>query len=150
MRGTVLFFNKTYGFIRCDTIEEDIFFHFKSITSIEKRRELCAGDVVDFDLEEGSNARASKVREVDEVVEGKKLLKAHIFNIENGEFELKDFYFEVISKIPVGLKHVTIVGESMIATSLKVDLDIAIEIVMSAHKPGTYSKILKDYTLRFI
>lgn len=150
MRGTVLFFKDTYGFIRADGYDNDIFFHYKTINNPEDRREISSGDYVEFEFEDNSDDRAINVRVVDEIVKGKKLIKVHVYKIIDGEFELKDFYEKVVSKIPIGLKHVTIIGESMIATSEKVSFDVIIKITKAHHKKGIYVDITDEYTIKFI
>jgi len=150
MRGTVLFFNDTYGFIRVDNHEQDIFFHYKAIDSKEERKEVRAGDCVEIELDDKTPNRAKSVRVVDELVKGKKLIKVHIFKIKDGEFELREFYEKVISKIPLGLKHVTMIGESMVATSEKVNLDIIVEITKLHYERGLCVDILDDYAIKFI
>lgn len=150
MRGTVLFFKNTYGFIRADGYENDIFFHYKAIDNSCDRKELSAGDYVEFEVEEDNKDRASNVKIVDEIVKGKKLIKVHVYKIVDGEFELRDFYEKVVSKMPIGLKYITIIGESMIATSEKVSLDIIIKITKAHYKKGIYVDVSDEYTVKFI
>lgn len=150
MRGTVLFFNDSFGFIRAEGHVHDIFFHYKAIESNQERKQVSGGDCVEFEFDEKVNNRAKKVKIVDEIVKGRLLVKAHIFKINNGEFELREFYEKVISKIPLGLKFVTMIGELMVATSVKVDLDIAIAISKLHHKKGQYIDVLDKYTIKFI
>lgn len=150
MRGTVLFFNDTYGFIRAEGHEHDIFFHYKAIEDIQERKEIQGGDCVEFELDERTENRAKSLKIVEEIVKGKRLIKAHVFKIQDGEFELRDFYEKVISKMPLGLKYVTMIGESMVAVSDKVDLDLVIEISKLHHKKGSYIDVLDKYTIKFI
>ena len=150
MRGTVLFFNNTYGFIRVEGHEQDIFFHYKAIKSIDERKEVQAGDYVEIEMDEKTPNRAKSVKIIEEIVKGKKLIKVHVYKINNGEFELRDFYEKVISKIPLGLRHVTLMGEFMIATSEKLELDIIVEITKLHHKKGLYVDVLDNYTIKFI
>lgn len=150
MRGTVLFFNDTYGFIRVDGHERDIFFHYKAINSLSERKEVQAGDYVEIEMDDKTPNRAKSVKVIDEIVEGKKLVKVHVYKIKDGEFELRDFYEKVISKIPLGLKYVTLMGESMIAMSEKLNLDTVIRITKLHYKKGLCVDILDDYTIKFI
>ena len=150
MRGTVLFFNDTYGFIRVEGHEQDIFFNYKAIKSNDERKEVQAGDYVEIEMDEKTPNRAKSVKIIEEIVKGKKLIKVHIYKINDGEFELRDFYEKVISKIPLGLRHVTLMGEFMIATSEKLELDIIVEITKLHHKKGLYVDVLDNYTIKFI
>lgn len=150
MRGTVLFFNDTYGFIRVDGHEQDIFFHYKAIDSVEERKEVRAGDYVEIEMDDKTPNRAKSVKIVEEIIKGKKLIKVHIYKVSDGEFELRDFYEKVISKIPLGLRHVTIMGESMVAASERLDLDTVIEITKLHYKKGLCVDVLDKYAIKFI
>lgn len=150
MRGTVLFFNDTYGFIRVDDHEHDIFFHYKAIIDKQERKEVRAGDCVEIELDDKTPNRAKSVKIVEEVIKGKRLIKVHIFKVKDGEFELRDFYEKVISKIPLGLKHVTMIGESMVATSEKLSLDTIVEIAKLHYERGLCVDMFNDYAIKFI
>lgn len=151
--GHVLFFNKTYGFIRTEMEEEDIFFHFSDIIS-DDYKELSPGDYVEFDLSfDEKKKKAINIKYITEYADGKKLLAVHIFGIQDGKFKLKDFYNQVISKIPSGLKYVNILGEKMVATSEEIDLDNLIKIVSMDPKPRTNHidcNLLPEYAIKFV
>lgn len=155
MVGYVLFFNKTYGFIRTEQSEEDVFFHWKDIIGMEYK-ELHPGDKVEFDLHEDvdkKKIKATNVKYITEYMNGKKLLTVHIFCVSDGQFLLKDFYNRVISKIPIGLKFVNLLGDKMVVTSEEIDLDNLIRISSFSAEPDNkkiYTDILPDYAIKYI
>lgn len=153
MTGHVLFFNKTYGFIRSDEEEDDIFFHFADIIS-DDYKVLSPGDYVEFELcDDSTKKKAINIKYITEYVDGKKLLAVHVFSIQNGSFELKDFYNQVISKIPSGLKYVNILGDKMVVTSDDIDLDSLIKVVSMDPWPKAnqiQTDILPDYAIKLI
>lgn len=150
MRGTVLFFKDTYGFIRSEHHDNDIFFHYKAIESDSGRKEIQSGDYVEFEMDGETPNRAKSVRVIDEIIKGKKVIKVHIYKVVDGEFELRDFYEKVISKIPIGLKYVTMMGESMVATSERLELNTIVEITKLHHKKGLLVDVLDNYTIKFV
>lgn len=62
MRGTVKWFNsqKGYGFIT-DSYGKDHFFHYSSIQMKRKFRFLNEGDIVEFEVEQGTNGKVQAV-----------------------------------------------------------------------------------------
>lgn len=115
MRGKVLFLNKTYGFIRSDEVEKDIFFHFSSILK-DGYKTVERGTLVEFDLKtDDKGVEAVNIKEVLSE-DGKETIIIKIYKHDNCVV-LDDFYFSVITKMAFGLKYLYIVGENMICTS---------------------------------
>lgn len=139
----MLFFNKTYGFIRCDEYEEDIFFKYKDISSSNTFRQVFSGDYVTFDIVKNKDRlRATNVQNIDEFEDGKKIIKVLIFPLKDNTFALEKFYQRVISRIPEGLKYSKIVENKMIITSDKVNDDILAKIVKKQSVENYFIKYL--------
>jgi len=144
MRGTVLFFNKTYGFIRADNneLEEDIFFRYKDIITETSFKQASQGDIVEFEIElEKERLKAKDVKIMEEIINGKKVIRVCIYPIKDNTFPLFSFYEQVISKTAVGLKHAFIFNDKIIATSEKIDKNMAMDIINNKND---------DYIFKFI
>lgn len=135
MLGRVIFFHKTYGFLRLlegelpegvekEDVENDIFFYYKDIIleDDEVYREVFRGDLVSFELaRDKRRIRAVNVKKEKELIDGKEILRAYVFEFENNEFELDKFYMGAISKIPAGLKYTYVFKDKMVITNVKID-----------------------------
>lgn len=143
MEGRVLFFNHTYGFIKSEECKIDIFFHYKDISCRDDFKELFKGDLVSFDVEESENTiKAHNVTKVTEEVDGKPVIRVRIFNMKSSQFNLDDFYLNVISKMTWGLKYATIVDDDMVLSSEHISKDEALEIIKN--------KTINSYEIKFI
>lgn len=143
MRGRVLFFNKTYGFLRSDELREDIYFKYKDIVSDDDFKQVYGGDCVEFELnKELGKIHAINVRVIEEMEDGKQILKVAIFPTNKNSFFVEDFYKEIFSKIPEGLKFAKILDDKIIVTSKKVSDDIIDNIRLK--------KTIDDFNIKYI
>lgn len=143
MDGRVLFFHKTFGFIRSDELKEDIYFNYEDIISNSEYKEAFSGDYCTFELDNNKKTKAVNVRIKDCQKDGKKILKVMIFKISNNSFKLNDFYKKVISKMSEGLKYSKIYNDYIIITSFKINDNIACNIINHEAVEGYEIKIIK-------
>lgn len=142
MDGRILFFHKTFGFIRSDEFDKDIYFNYEDIISDSEYKEAFSGDYCTFELDDNKNTKAINVKIKDYQKDGKKILKAMLFKFSNNKFKLYDFYKKVISKMSEGLKYSKIYDNYIIITSAEINDDMAYNIIN--HKD------IKDYEVKFI
>lgn len=129
MNGTVLFFNHTYGFIRSPKVPRDIYFHYKDILS-SFYKELTPGDFVEFELEEKEDGYTAKlIKQITELENGKRIIRAKLFKIQNQSFDLMEFYNSIVTRINSGLKHATIIENYIVASSEKLDEATLLSII---------------------
>lgn len=86
MIGKVLFFDKTYGFIRCEGIPRDLFFHYSDIDSESFYKVATPGDEVTFSIVETNDGkvRAANVKTL-ENIGGKHNIKVRVFWAGGGD-----------------------------------------------------------------
>lgn len=129
MNGTVLFFNHTYGFIRTPKLPVDVYFYYKDIISTFFK-ELTPGDFVEFELEEKDNKYIARaIRQIEELENGMRIVRAKLFKIENQSFDLMSFYGSIITRIGVGLKYATITRDYIVASSETLDEATILSII---------------------
>lgn len=95
MRGTVIFFKRTYGFIVSEDLDKDIYFDFHDIVSDSKFKALSIGDIVDFSIaEQGGKKRAVNVTKIGNEYES---------IADNVKIEVKKSPMKLVSKFPIAL-----------------------------------------------
>lgn len=149
MRGHVLFTHGNYGFIRAEDYEKevDIFFHNKDVVG----GNLYSGAYVEFELsQEGNRIKAINVRETIETEDGFEIVKVKLFNMENGAFDLYNFYLEVLSRINIGLRYAIVIGDAILASSINLTIEQGSKIIEGYKDKKDYKQIMEGYQIKFI
>lgn len=149
LRGHVLFTHGNYGFIRAEDYEKevDIFFHNKDVVG----GSLYSGAYVEFELsQEGNRIKAINVRETIETEDGFEVVKVKLFNLESGTFDLYNFYLEVLSKINIGLRYAIVIGDVILASSIKLSMEQGNKVISGYRNKENYREILDGYQFKFI
>lgn len=158
MLGRVKFFHETYGFIKYiegelpdgiekEDVENDIFFFYKDIqlNEDEVSRVAFRGDLVEFQLavDQKNRLRAFNVKKIEEIIDGKKVLRAYNFRLDKENFfELDKFYMEVIYRINSGLNYSYMFDDKIVFTNIYVDRE-------TAKKIGNREEI-EDFFVKYI
>lgn len=127
MEGKVLWFKKTYGFIRADESNEDLFFYWTDIETNDEYKVLYSGDRVTFDAvsdarKDGEDRlRAINVSKTTRLsVSGKPLLRlSYAKAMPNVNIAYISTY--VLSKTVNGLRFLNVIEDIFVATDVKLE-----------------------------
>lgn len=147
MRGHVLFLHGKYGFIRSDNsdMDADIFFHEKDVIG----GGLYSGAYVEFELtQEKGRTKAINVTELQETEDGLGVVKIKLFEAYEGAFDLYAFYLDVISKINIGLRYATIIGDVILASSISLSMEQANKVIDGIKNGMDYTKIIEGHKIK--
>jgi cold shock CspA family protein len=148
MNGLVLWFRSSYGFIKPDHSNEELFFHWTDIESDDNFKNVYGGDRVVFEVVEDRKIknkvrlRAAKVVVVERISSlGKPLLRVSFIE-RSSNININYLNVYITAKAKIGLKHINITDKKVIATDYPLVCEEIEELSKILNSGYTGKKIL--------
>jgi cold shock CspA family protein len=129
MEGRVLWFKGTYGFLRPDETNEEIFFFWTDIKTDDEYKILYTGDQVSFDVVEEVKSsgevklRALNIEKQERISSfGRPIMRLSFIDMKQN-LELSYIECYITSKTRNGLKYLNIAKDMIVATDKRLDKD---------------------------
>lgn len=144
----MLFFHKTYGFIRSEKHKDDIFFHYTSIETEDVFKKLENGDDVTFDLiETNGKIEAVNIVKCQKTYNNKAIVNVRLINLSNIK-RTDVLYCNMTNAIFDGLRFAYTRSESILLSNAEIDEQVVNEIITRSVESSIFE--ISDLAFKFI